>query len=180
MIRSDQTLWALICQNDNKAWEELIQKYKSLVYAVLTRSGLSMHDAADCFQQIWVQLLKHKKNITQPDRLSAWLVTTAKREAIRAGKKAARETELDDTFDPVDENALPDESLKQLQLQATLENGLGHLDHRCRKLLTALFYQPEDYTYQKIADELNISINSLGPTRQRCLDKLKRLLENKL
>ena len=178
--KNDSELWQLILQNDNKAWSDMINKYQSLVYTVLLRIGLSMPEASDCFQQVWFLLLKNKQKITEPDRISAWLVTTAKREALKVKKKSS--TQVDDSIleTHVDNNPLADEEVESLQRQSILENGLKKIDERCRKLLKALFYYPEDYSYKRIAQELKISINSLGAIRQRCLSKLKELIGNEI
>ena len=180
MAKSDNELWQLVLKNDNKAWSELINKYQALIYTVLLRTGLSMAEAGDCFQQVWFQLLKNKKKISEPDRISAWLVTTAKREALRVKRKAKAEVDDSVLEQHADVRMIADEEIEQLQLQSVLENGLKAIDERCRKLLKALFYYPEEYSYKRISKELNISINSLGSIRQRCLAKLKELLGNKI
>ncbi|KAA3636941.1 MAG: sigma-70 family RNA polymerase sigma factor [Calditrichaeota bacterium] len=176
MNRSDSELWQQILDNDNKAWGELVNKYQALIYTIMLRMGLSMAEASDCFQQVWFLLLKNKNKIENPDRLKAWIVTTAKREALRVKKKAVGDVDESVLDVQADERMIADEQLEELQTQSILENGLKAIDERCRKLLKALFYFPEDYSYKRISKELNISINSLGAIRQRCLAKLKELI----
>ena len=180
MARNDSELWEQILANDNKAWSELVDKYQALIYTVLLRMGLSMSESSDCFQQVWLLLLKYKKSIENPERISAWLVTTAKREGLKTKKKSS--SQVDDsvleTF--ADENPIADEEYENLQRQSILDQGLKAIDERCRKLLKALFYYPEDYSYKRISEELKISINSLGAIRQRCLSKLKDLIGKEL
>ena len=173
---TDYELWQRIIEGDSKAWGILVQKYQPLVYAVSTRAGLSMADAADCFQQTWILLFEHRQRLKDPSRLSAWLVTTAKREAIRLRRRADRRGEEPDYPSLVAPEPLPDEELEQMECQAQLEIALREIDLRCRKVLEAFFFAPEEKSYEEIAGICGISVNSLGPIRMRCLAKLKNIL----
>ncbi len=174
--KTDTEIWQDILAGNPGAWEELVRRYQPLVYTVATRAGLSMADAADCFQQTWVALYTNRRRITDPTRLSAWLVTTAKRESIRLYKRASAHSDLDDGPELADDARLPDEEMEHLETQGRLESGLRRLDERCRKLLIALFFDPEDRSYEQIAADLGIAMNSMGPIRGRCLKRLKSLL----
>ena len=178
MSKTDSQLWEEILGGRSSAWKELISRYQALVYAVATRAGLSSLDAADCFQQTWVSLYTSRAQLKDPTRLSAWLVTSAKREAIRLSKRSGRESAPGEKFFPdlVDNSPLPDQSLEILERQSHLEIGLRALDSRCRKLLTAIFFAPIELSYQEIAQQLNMTPNSMGPVRGRCLQKLKKNL----
>jgi RNA polymerase sigma factor (sigma-70 family) len=169
----------MILEGDNKAWELLIRRYQALVYSVSARAGLSSMDVADCFQQTWVLLHRHRHNLKDPSRLSAWLVTTAKREAIRLRQKMGRESseEIDETM-WLSNAILPDEEMERLECQAQLEIALKDLDDRCRKLLETFFFAPTEKSYVEIAKSFGISANTLGPIRRRCLDRLRKILEN--
>lgn len=159
------------------AWEELVNRYQALVYAVATRAGLDISDVEDCFQQVWFLLYKNRKKITDPSRISAWLVTTAKRESIRLSKrKSGSDANIDDLI-LSDRHALADEELEILEQQAHLEIALDSLDERCRRMLYAMFFAPENKSYEDIADDIGIAVNSIGPIRRRCLEKLKEILE---
>jgi RNA polymerase sigma factor (sigma-70 family) len=174
--RTDQELWVDILAGNNKGWEELIRRYQSLVYAVCMRAGLSMPDVADCFQQTWVLLYKNRKSLKDPSRLSAWLVTTAKREAMRLRKLADKEPEDTEEMIWKAPGPLPDEELEKIECQVQLELALGAIDERCRKILHAFFFATEEKSYEDIARSFGIPANSLGPIRRRCLEKLKRAL----
>lgn len=175
-LRTDSELWQDILTGDDTAWNELVRRYQALVYAVVTRAGLSMADAADCFQQTWVLLFRHRHRLHDPSRLSAWLVTTAKREALRLRRRADRETDDPGEIDMISQDPLPDEAMEQLERQAQLEIGLKELDPRCRQVVEALFFAPEEKSYEEIARGFGLSVNSLGPVRRRCLERLKRIL----
>jgi RNA polymerase sigma factor (sigma-70 family) len=177
--RTDSELWQDILTGDDSAWKEVVRRYQALVYAVVTRAGLSMADAADCFQQTWVLLFRHRHRLHDPSRLSAWLVTTAKREALRLRRRADRESGDPQELDAIAADPLPDEALEQLERQAELEIALGELDPRCRRIVEALFFAPEEKSYEEIARGFGLSANSLGPVRRRCLERLKQILADR-
>jgi RNA polymerase sigma factor (sigma-70 family) len=176
MKRSDSDIWEGILSGDAGAWRELVRKYQALVNTVALRAGLSMADAADCFQQTWVSLYEHRHRLQDPDRLSAWLVTTARREAIRLSQRSRRDVAAEAAGELADEGPLADEQMVQLERQAHLEAAVAQLDDRCARLVELLFFAPEDWSYERIAEKLDISFNSLGPIRQRCLNRLKKIL----
>jgi len=175
--KADIELWADVQSDVDGAWKILIERYQALVYAVVTRAGLSSADAADCFQQTWVLLYQNRKKVKDPSRLSAWLVTTAKREALRTIRKGRRMTSDEPSPDTAGADPLPDEVLERLELQSELEQALKKIDNRCRALLQAVFFAPESRSYAEIAADLGLAANSLGPIRQRCLKRLRQLLE---
>jgi RNA polymerase sigma factor (sigma-70 family) len=176
MQRSDSEIWQDILTGNDKAWEELVRRYQALVYAVVSRAGLSMADAADCFQQTWVLLHRNRRKLHDPSRLSAWLVTTAKREALRLRRRADKEAGDPPGFDLASSDPLPDEVLERLERQAQLENALKELDPRCQRVLGAFFFEPEEKSYDEIARSFGLAVNSLGPLRRRCLERLKEIL----
>jgi RNA polymerase sigma factor (sigma-70 family) len=175
-MRTDVEIWAEILAGQDSAWKELVHRYEALVYTVASRANLSYGDVADCFQNTWVLLYQNRKKVQDPGRLSAWLVTTAKREALRLRRKSQRFSPLDDTPELVDNGELPDSELESLQQQHLLEKSLAEIDERCRRLLQALFFEPEKVSYDEIARSIGVSPNTLGPARRRCLDRLKKIL----
>lgn len=177
MPNSDPQLWQRVLDGDSNAWAIIVKRYQSLIYAVATRSGLSQVDAADCFQQTWILLYNNRKRLQDPTRLSAWLVTTAKREAFRIKRRAGSDPGDDSAIEQVDKSPLQDEELLEIEKQAQLEGAIGQLDDRCRQLVDAFFFAEEEQSYEQIAKSLGIASNSLGPIRRRCLERLKRILE---
>lgn len=170
---------------DQAAWAALVGRYQRLVYAIVQRIGLDEHGAADVFQTVFARLLAHLPRIADPQRLQAWIVTTAKREALLQRQRARRTVSLtreDDAdgeapeWDLVDDAALPEQALDELQQLNRLRNGLARLDERCRDLLTLLFQADERPDYGAVGRALGMPVGSIGPTRARCLDKLRRLL----
>ena len=174
---TDAELWKDILRSNESAWRQLIARYEPLVYAVATRSGLSFAEAADCFQQTWTNLFKSRRKLKDPERISAWLVTTAKREAIRLLKRRTEMQEDDQYGQAPDKSPLPDVELEQLQLRNHVQWSLKQIDGRCQTLIKLLFYAPEDMSYEQVAEKLGISANALGPARKRCLERLKKILD---
>lgn len=183
----DADLVARCRQGESAAWGALVKKYQRLVYAVVIRAGFDEHGAADVFQTVFSRLVEHLPKLQQPDRLQAWIVTTAKREALRArhvGQRTVSMTRdedsegsgLEDTL--ADDAPLAEEALSDLQQLHRLRLGLDKLDERCRDLLTLLFADDEDRPgYDEVARRLAMPVGSIGPTRSRCLGKLRGLVE---
>jgi len=176
------------CRNgDAIAWEDLINRYQRLIYAIPRRAGLDDDSAAEVFQRTFVLLFEHLHRIEQPTRLQAWLVTTARRETWRLIRRLNSEQSLNETdanpdTEPAhtslpDPQPLPDEAVALLEEQHLVRTALAQLEERCRRLLTLLFYRPDTPSYAEIAQRLGFPAGSLGPTRARCLQKLRQLLE---
>lgn len=186
----DAQLAARCAQGEAAAWRVLVQRYQRLVYAVARRGGLDEHGAADVFQTVFMRLLEALPRIKQPDRLQAWIVTTAKREVfllIKRGRRTESMTGTPDAqgesneWDVADEAPLPEEMLGELQQLHALRLGLDRLDKRCRDLLELLFVDDEDrLPYEEISARLGMPAGSIGPTRSRCLGKLRALTEGLL
>ncbi|MEJ5246492.1 RNA polymerase sigma factor [Caldilinea sp.] len=175
-------------RGDAAAWEALVYRFQRLIYAIPRRAGLDDEGCADVFQRTFALLVEHLDRISQPERVRAWLVTTARRETQRALQRTARiqplvhETQEEATEESspslVDPAPLPDEMVAELEEQHIVRTALAKLDERCRQLLTLLFYSSEPATYEEISAQIGAPVGSIGPTRARCLKKLERLLKD--
>lgn len=182
---TDAELVARCRSGDAGGWTLLVQRYQRLVTAIVTRAGLDGHAAADVFQTVFVRLLDQLPRLQQPERLQAWIVTTAKREALRARARSARLVSLDadeaesaPAFELADDSPLAEQALSDLQQLHLLRLSLQALDERCRRLLATLFADEDrPPAYEQLAIRLGVPVGSIGPTRARCLDKLRRLVE---
>jgi len=184
----DAALVARCRAGDAGAWAVLVRRYQRLVYAIVSRIGLDEHAAADVFQTVFTRLTQHLPRLAQPERLQAWIVTTAKREALlarRIGQRTVSMTRGDDDDGAAPELDLPDEAplaedaLAELQQLNLLRNGLDRLDDRCRDLLLMLFRDEDDkLPYDEVGQRLGMAVGSIGPTRARCLEKLRRLVQD--
>ena len=183
----DAALVARCVRGDGAAWGLLVKRYQRLVYAIVRRIGLDEHGAADVFQTVFTRLVEQLPRIQDPSRLQAWIVTTAKREALlqsRRGRRTVsmtRDDESDDDgvgeWDLADETPIAEEALQELQQLNALREALDRLDERCREMLLLLFRNEDDkLSYDEVARRLGAPVGSIGPTRSRCLDKLRRLV----
>lgn len=186
MERTDEELILACRRGEEAAWEELVRRYQRLVYAIPRRAGLDEEAAADVFQRTFTQLLNKLDVLEQPSRVGAWLVTTAKRDAWRMAQRArltmplptpGGDAEDDEPADLRDDAPLPQEMIEQLERQHVVRRALQSIDEMCRRLLTLLFFQPEPPPYSEIAQTLRMSEGSIGPTRARCLQKLRKQLD---
>jgi len=182
MKDSDLELVLACRRGDQLAWEKLIRRYQRLIFAIPLRAGLDEDQAADIFQDVFTTLFEKLNDIEEPERLQAWLVTTARRKTWRTISKAHANpsdpnAELSDAAAVRDEAPLPDEQLLILEEQHRIHTAISLLDERCRTLLEMLFYRAEPPSYAEIAAALGLPEGSIGPTRARCLGKLLRLLK---
>ena len=181
MQTTDKELLIACRQGDESSWQVLVDRYQRLIYAIPRRAGLNEEQAGEIFQEVFLTLFEKIDEINQPDRLHAWLVTTARRKTWRfLTKERARSGEADVTdeaFAVVDNAPLADETLVRLEEQHRIRTALSSLDVRCQKLLTLLYYSVETPPYAEIAAELGTPEGSIGPTRARCLKKMLKLLE---
>lgn len=166
------------------AWAALVHRYQRLVFTVARRARLDEHTAADVLQTVFARLFEHLPRLSQPDRLHAWLVTTARRETLallqQAQRFVAAPSSGDDGEDAMaqvpDAAPLAEELLQDLQEAQAVRLALDRLDARCRDLLTMLFADEDERPgYDQISQRLGMAEGSIGPTRSRCLDKLRRL-----
>jgi RNA polymerase sigma factor (sigma-70 family) len=184
---SDEGLVLACRRGEADAWDMLVNRYQRLIYTIPRRAGLDEDHAAEVFQRTFAKLLENLHRIRQPGSIHAWLVTTARRETLQL----IREQRVEQSFSKTenldseprsetipDDNPLPGERLEHLEDQHLIQKALAALDERSRMLLTLLYYQPNPLSYAEIATVLNIPEGSLGPTRARCLQKLRRLLEH--
>lgn len=185
-VSDDAALVARCRAGDATAWAALVERYQRLVYAIVRRAGLDEHTAADVFQTVFSRLLQHLPRIAEPDHLQAWIVTTAKRETLlllRNGKRTVSMARDDDgdgeasDWDLADDTPIAEQAIEHLQQLNQLRGALDRLDARCRDLLLLLFRdEDEALSYEEVARRMGSTVGSVGPTRSRCLDKLRRLV----
>jgi RNA polymerase sigma factor (sigma-70 family) len=174
---------------DASAWEEIVESFSGLVWSVIRGYRLAQADAADVFQTVWLRLAEHLDRIRDPERVGAWLATTARRESLRVVQGRSRlvltdRSDLLDTGHP-GENAPEQAALDAEQAMldsdraARLWRAFGALPERCQKLLRVLMATPPP-SYAEAAAALDMRIGSIGPSRARCLDQLKRRLADEV
>jgi RNA polymerase sigma factor (sigma-70 family) len=177
---SDRELILACSKGQAWAWDALVDRYKALVYSVALRAGLSQQDAADVFQTVFARLVEHLGAIRAPQGLAAWLITTTRREAWSLLRKQRREPageEVPAMLAAADQwrvDPRPDES--RLVDHILIREGLAQMGERCSKLLWLLYFEPSQPSYEEIGRQLRMPTGSVGPTRARCLEKLRQIL----
>jgi RNA polymerase sigma factor (sigma-70 family) len=185
--RDDRTLVAACLEGDHSAWEALIARYQRLIYSIPIKARLSQDDAADIFQSVCLKLYEKLATIRDSERISSWLITTTSRECWRLSARNRRESvpaggDDDDSFlkEIPAKGPLADEQRETLDQQHQVRQAVEALPDRCRELITMLFYQKDELSYVDIAGRMRMPVPSVGPTRARCLEKLRKLLEGRI
>lgn len=169
-VHVDNQLVERCLNGDQAAWAELVHRYERLVYSVAYSFCPNRDDGSDIFQQVWLDLYQHLSELRHVEALPAWLITVTRRRAY-AFLQARRKSE------PLDEET-PDVSqrLAVIEKEHGLERALDHLPERCRSLINLLYFRKDEPSYVDIGKEMRMPVSSIGPTRARCLSKLKKLL----
>ena len=164
---------------DRMAWERLVDQFHRLIWSITTEFKLVESDAADVAQTTWLRLLEHIDRIEYPDRVGSWLAATARNECLRSLAARKRVVLSDDDIElgsaqvrgpEIDERLLADERAQ------TVRDAMSRLPRRWQRLLEMLMADPPA-SYADISDELELPIGSIGPTRGRCLARLRVLLQ---
>ena len=175
---SDEELLTSCLRGEQVAWNALIDRYSALIYSIPLKYGFGEADAGDVFQSVCVTLLEKLGSIRAPRGLAAWIITTTSREclAVLRNRRVAAALPAAE-FGPSDPYQLPEEELLGLERRHVIRSAISHLPDNCQRLIEALFSDAhERASYQTLASGLGVPMNSLGPTRGRCLEKLRRLL----
>ena len=160
---------------DQVAWNGLVDRYNGLVWSVARSYRLSTADASDVVQTTWLRLVEHLGRLQEPERVGSWLATTARRECLRTLRHSARQVPTEELPELAADERL-DAALLTAERDRALWQAFGGLSERCRELLRILVADPPP-SYEEVAAALDMPIGSIGPTRQRCLERLRRLAE---
>lgn len=176
---SDPELIARCRGGDAGAWEQLLAAYERLVFSIPLSYGLSRDEAADITQGTFTALIQALDTLAPDSRLAPWLATVARRHTWRALQLQRRQSPddleaLDAAAALVDRDAAT--PLERWELIEWLHSGLSRLGERCRALLMALYFEGGEPGYAEIAARLGLPVGSIGPTRARCLEQLRRVL----
>jgi RNA polymerase sigma factor (sigma-70 family) len=182
--KSDAELLLACRAGDETAWNALVERFQRLVAAIPRRAGLSEDLTAEVFQEVFLALFEKLDSIEQPERLRAWLVTTAKFKTWRiVSKEKISQTafaDFDETeetnFDLPDDAPLPDALLIELEEQHLVLAAVNNLDERCRIMLQMLYLDENPASYAEVARTVNVNETSVSPLRARCLKKMLKLL----
>lgn len=165
-------------EGDQSAWDAIVARYSGLVWATVRAHRLAPSEAGDIVQTVWLRLVEHIRDIRDPERLGGWLATTARRESLRFLRTAGRTVPTAEAADlePVDPQVPAVEAeLLAAERDAALWRAFARLSDRCQQLLRLLVADPAP-SYQEVGEALDMPIGSIGPTRARCLERLRAAL----
>ena len=179
-MRNDPVVTDLVTRarnGDKQAWDALVERYAPLIWSICRRHRLADADADDVGQSVWLQLVDQLDKVRDPAALPGWLATTSRRECARVlrgahGPNAARYALNAETI-PDDQAQIAEHQVLVAERHAALREAFLHLPYSDQQLI-ALLIQDPPVPYAKISARLGIPIGSIGPTRRRCLARLRR------
>ena len=179
---ADADLIARCLRQDSEAWGALMQRYHRLVISITLKFGLVPEDGADIFQSVFMSLFQQLPALRKQDKLSSWIITVTVRECWKLRRRMLPSDSLDDPAKSLadeifDAQALPEETMLALERQQAVWQGVAEMTDPCRELLSELFFRDEPLPYAEISRQLAMPVASIGPTRARCLEKLKTVLK---
>lgn len=184
---TDAELIAACLSGSAPAWDTLIDRYESLLFTVAICMGLSRPDAEDVFQNVCLLLLDHLGELRDTTRLSGWLVTTTKREALRmrrqpgsvllSGVPEHAWNRQSTRTAGSDADSSPEATVIALEERQRVRQALLRLPEQCCQLLSLLYCHQPPYSYAETAHRLALPLGAIGPSRARCLQKLRKILE---
>jgi RNA polymerase sigma factor (sigma-70 family) len=177
MPANDTTLTSIVdaaASGDPQAWDMLVHRFTPSLRRAARDYDLSPHDIHDVVQFCWLTLFENMRGVREPDCVGAWLTTTARRQALRLRIHETREVPTE--ADPADRRAAPDcleTAVVEAERGHALREAVGRLPGRQRALLEAFITAPEQ-SYAEVSQTLHMPVGSIGPTRERGLDRLRR------
>ena len=180
---SDDDISSLVkraSNGDQAAWDALVDRYTNLLWSVARGYRLERADAADVIQVAWLRLVEHLPRLRDPERVGAWLATTVRRECLQviATRKRRGGPVEDDILTGLPDDSAPvDAKLLAEERDRALWQAFAAMPERCQRLLRILMADPPP-SYHDVAETLTMPVGSIGPTRARCLDRLRALLDD--
>jgi RNA polymerase sigma factor (sigma-70 family) len=162
-----------------EAWSLLIDRYKALIYSIPVKYGLPPHEAADVFQSTCMELLTRLPELREPKALPKWLMQVAHHQCYRVKRQQQRLVSRDaepDLPDP-ETPAIAETLVQQTQEEQLLREAMTTLTPQCRRLVELLFFETPPRPYTEVAAELGLAMGSIGFTRQKCIERLRRNLD---
>ncbi len=173
--RDTATLVEAASAGEPQAWRELIDRYAVLIRSVCRSHRLCDADAEDVAQLTWLRAVEHIGRLHDPDRFGAWVGTTARHECLRVlqGRKRVVPT-ADEVRNPMFAAFVDEDEIElAAERRAAVRQALTVLPGKQRALLTLLHSEREP-SYDAISAQLGMPIGSIGPTRGRALERLRK------
>jgi len=176
-MRDDPTVVDLVTRardGEKAAWDQIVERYATLVWSVCHRHGLSAQDADDVGASVWLRLVEKLGALREPAALPGWIATTTRRECLHLLRVRKRQIPVDDEGFPDMAGPASDEWLLDQERQIALREAFAQLPERCQLLLSMLFSDPPT-PYSEISARLDMPVGGIGPSRLRCLRKLREI-----
>jgi len=162
---------------DERGWNKLVDEFGGMICGVARSYRLGQADADDVAQTTWLRLIGHISGLNEPARVGSWLATTARRESLRVLRGSQRQVPFGEGHEePVSSDSPPDAALVLAERNEALSRGFGRLRASDRALLRLCMDDPRP-SYEEIAATLDMPVGSVGPTRARALERLRKELE---
>jgi RNA polymerase sigma factor (sigma-70 family) len=176
--KSDRYLIRACRKGQVEAWQGLLDKYERIVFAIPRRYGLSVDDAADVTQLTFTILVESIERLPEDSKLGGWLTTVARRHTWRLLERNRRQgVDKYATLDEGNPTPADTDALENWELGEWLEQELSKIGKSCRNLLFALYLDPGQPSYAEVAARLGMAVGSVGPTRMRCLERMRRKMD---
>jgi RNA polymerase sigma factor (sigma-70 family) len=159
---------------DRVAWEELVRRFDPVLRGVVRRFRLRAHDVDDVVQTTWLLAFCHLDSLDDPAAIGRWMIVVARREALRTLQRGVHEVTTDEPVPPlVSDSSTPETVALERERATAVTTAVRRLSGRQRDVLDAMLRRP-DRSYQDLSAELGMPIGSIGPTRDRALERLRR------
>jgi RNA polymerase sigma factor (sigma-70 family) len=183
---SQEELLGRCLEREEEAWREFLRRYSNLIYSTIIKVGLQSPDQEDAFQSTVLTIYRDLERLRDPSRLISWIVGIAYRQGVNRirSKTRSRETSIDvipetDFSEAIVVESPGDVERIALEQAQQIQEALGALPDRCRRLLALLFLTDPPPDYVEVARQEGLPIGSIGPTRARCLEKMRRFFEER-
>jgi RNA polymerase sigma factor (sigma-70 family) len=173
------TLVSAAAEGNQDAWDAIVSQFQGLIWATVRAHRVGDSEAADVVQTTWLRLVENLGSLREPERLGGWLATTARRECLRCLRLSGRTVATDDdtVFDRAGSDPAPelDTAMLRDERDSALWRAFAQISERCQQLLRILSADPAP-SYEDVSAAVDMPVGSIGPTRQRCLDRLRTVL----
>lgn len=176
---TDTALLKECLAGNQEAWSQLIDKYKALIYSIPVKYGIPAQDAADIFQGTCMELLTRLPQLREPQALAKWLIQVAHHKCYHWKRQQQRLVSQDAelNFPEPEVPPIAEDLLRQVEEEQMLREAMAGLAPRCRRMIEMLFFESPARPYAEIAEELGLAVGSIGMTRQKCIESLRKRIE---
>lgn len=179
--QSDTLVWIAFRNGSQKDFSTIYYRY----FNILLTKGLQIcYDkelVKDCIHDLFVEMWKRKKNLSIPDSVKAYLLSSIQRKVLHQVKKARTlQNEIHGTLKevvPCKEAQLIEEQGK-VEQQYTVQKALNVLTRRQKEVIQLKFYN--NLSYEEIGSRMSIKIDSIYNLVSKAINNLEHELKNEV